>query len=157
MRGTTGIRFTRKVTRLAKGVSEGQRRKMSIGFSAEEFDRIQSLASANGISFGEQVRRMCLPDDAAYSWRDAHADASAAASLAVSRHAEAEARSEAAEARLAEALAALEPFAKAAEYVSREHPGWDHDGFQVKWFGEYLLDLAPFRRARVLTPKENTP
>ena len=39
--------------------------------------------------------------------------------------------------------AALEPFAAFAEYVAKNHPGWDHDEFTV---GRGLT-LEPFRAA----------
>lgn len=51
-----------------------------------------------------------------------------------------------AESRLSEVEKALEPFAAFAEHVAKEHPGWDHDGFQLTV--ECAPTMAAFRQAR---------
>jgi hypothetical protein len=47
----------------------------------------------------------------------------------------------------------LEPFAKYADAVAKDHPGWDHDGFSIGLpdalaYPEVDGTLRPFRRAR---------
>lgn len=56
---------------------------------------------------------------------------------------------EAAEASPSTARAALEPFAKFAEHIARERPGWDHDDFTFAGpLSETKITMGDFRRAR---------
>ena len=69
MRGTKGITFTRRPTAPAKGYGEGLRKKVSVGFAPDLFERISAMAEKDGVSFGEQVNRLCrmgMPCDGKY-------------------------------------------------------------------------------------------
>lgn len=48
---------------------------------------------------------------------------------------------------------ALRPFAEVAERIAAEHPGWDHDEFQLLIAGSAPLKLGPYRRAAALSPQ----
>lgn len=57
------------------------------------------------------------------------------------------AEAEAAEARLAEAVEVIRPFAEIADFVAEHHGGWDHNGFVLK--SDPPMKLEPFRNAAV--------
>lgn len=57
--GTQGKVFTRKTKAPAVGIANGLRRVITVGFTPDKFDRISALAQTNGISFREQVCRLC--------------------------------------------------------------------------------------------------
>ena len=46
---------------------------------------------------------------------------------------------------------ALEPFARFAEFVAENHPGWDHDEFDIGPLFVGLVTMGNFRRARDLS------
>lgn len=56
---TSGILFTRKTHKAAKGTPVGLRRGTMVCFDQTDFDWISAMAQQNGIAFQEQVRRLC--------------------------------------------------------------------------------------------------
>ena len=55
---TLGFAFSRKTNAPAKGVRNGRRMRISIGFEPEMFGKISAQAQDGGISFSEEVLRL---------------------------------------------------------------------------------------------------
>ncbi len=56
---TLGISFIQKRKVPARGVPDGLRTKIAIGFDPDEFKKISTLAHKKGLSMQEFVRRLC--------------------------------------------------------------------------------------------------
>lgn len=56
---TLGMSFTRKVTRRAKGMTEGNKKKIAIAFPKWMFRDIEHAAKRCDVAFQEEVRKLC--------------------------------------------------------------------------------------------------
>lgn len=128
LRAAAKVRATREGDGHKSSAGSGDGTDMEVDYSAH--DEFAALAASPIPATGGE--KECDPDGC-----KAHIDAFMGRAI----------NAETENARLREAL---EPFAAIAEDVAINHPGWDHDEFQIS----RGMSFAPFRRARAALSQE---